>query len=130
MSQDGLRALIEELATDVETLQQAVAIQGDSIATLQQTIGSQNETIVMLEETIDEKCETIERQQMSLQQLNDSLQMFVENQGNSSSLRKRFKIQNSENHASALCLSALYAFSNRLDININSSKRGDHDLQM
>ena len=87
MSQDGLRALIEELATDVETLQQAVAIQGDSIATLQQTIGSQNETIVMLEGTIEEKCETIERQQMSLQQLNDSLQMFVENQGNSSSLR-------------------------------------------
>ena len=84
----------------------------------------------MLEETIEEKCETIERQQMSLQQVNDSLQMFVENQGNSSSLRKRFKIQNSENHASALCLSALYAFSNRLDKSINSRKCGGHDLQM
>ena len=110
LPQDELRALIQELQQAVGsqgqiivTLQQTVGSQGQIIVTLQQTVGSQNESIATLQATVDDKCETIEQLQMNLQQLNNTLQMFIDDQGMSDSQRKRFKMLHVCQNASALC---------------------------
>ena len=50
---------------------------------VQLTVDGQNQTVVMLQQTVDDKCDVIERQQMALEQLNDTLQFLVDNQGSS-----------------------------------------------
>ena len=64
---------------------QTIEDQAQAIAALQQTVDGQNDTISTLQQTVDDKCEIIERQQMTLQQVNASLQMFIETQETSNS---------------------------------------------
>ena len=40
----------------------------------------QDETITTLQQTVREKCDVIDRQEMALEQLNDTLQTFIESQ--------------------------------------------------
>ena len=60
-----------------DTLQGIIENADQVIPTLQQAVASQNQTIVMLEETVEGKCDVIDQQTMTLQQLNDTLLMFI-----------------------------------------------------
>ena len=102
-----LQQTIDGQNQNIVSLQQTVDGQKQTIVSLQQTVDDQNQTIDTLQQTVDdqrqaieEKCETIvQQQQTELQQVNNTLFMFIAAQ----------EISNSEQHDIAGNLTELRA---------------------